>query len=131
MQSAVCSVLLNTVKTLISNKNPAIGGDFPCIIRHYGNALEKNCILLTGFGPEFLEHSRVRQEIRIIEFLCTARAVGRAGTAFNTGTRNIRRVVRVYRAHRTQLGAQAALFAQHCHCARLGLEELLRAFCQS
>ena len=83
---------------------------------------------LARFGAELLEHSRVRQEIRIIEFLCTARAVSRAGTAFNTGARNIRRVVRVNRTHRADFRAQTAVLTQHHHRARLGLQELCGRF---
>ena len=88
----------------------------------------ENRIFLARFSLELLEHSGVRQEIRIIEFLCTARAVSRAGTAFNTGTRNIRRVVRVNRTHRTDFRTQTAVLAQHHRRSWLGLEKLCGRF---
>lgn len=104
------------------NKNsPPPGGEFFTF-------LEKICVFLAFLGVILLEHSRVRQEIRVVELLCAGRAVGRAGTAFDARSGDFRRVFRVYRAHRTQLGAQAALFAQHCRRVRLCLEEFRGRF---
>ena len=70
---ALCSVLknLHTTEKLLATRRGV-----------FYLSLEKICVFLAFLGVILLQHSRVRQEIRIIKFLCTARAVSRAGTAF-------------------------------------------------